>query len=217
MKAALFGFVAVCIALAHAQPAKQPFNCKLKSGSKGNLVGYNDALKKKATFQFDTLAGSSSPKVLHEVSNAEQEFEFYICDAPSDKYNAANLGGRFGQVRSADDAKMCVTSGTLVESRDGKNEPDFKEFNNGRVTLEPCATEDGTTARRQWFAISEGNPICPSTLAQIGLKSDIDQPGIGLNKDHTGYLQANLHNNMDMSLYLGKKVPGPDSCMHPSA
>lgn len=211
MKIALFGFVAVCIALAQARPAKHSLNCR-KSGVKGNLVGYNDATKNKASFQVNTMAGAEGPKVLHEVSNPEQEFEFYVCDAP-DNYNGANFGGKFGQVHPVGDSEMCLTAGSIVEVCEKKDEPDFKEFSKGsRITLEPCASEEGTTLRRQWFALGQGNPACPAVLSLDGAKSDMKQPGIGVNKDGSGYLQPNIHYNMDMTLFLGKQVPGPDMC-----
>ena len=206
MKLTFSAIIAVCIALAEAVPsAKRDMDCK-STGRSGRLIGHNSATGAKSIFEFNSTDNLST---LHEVLKTDQEFEFYSCKAPSNEFAGAGFGAAFGQIRSKKDPDMCVTSGSIVIGGKDKGEPEFLFINNGRVTLEKCA-KDGMTLRRQWFAASQGVPQCPPTVSLLGYQSDVPQNFIGINKDGTAHLEANLYKNMDEYFYLARDVS--DSC-----
>lgn len=205
MKVSAIVFAAAFFALSQAAPSsKNGLKCK-PSGKTGKIIGHNGGAKHRDMYEFNFKAGSTGPKVLRASDDATQEFEFYTCEAPSDKFAGAALGASYGQLRSKDDKNMCVTSGTSVT----KNEDglvSITSHNDGRVTLEKCSSDE-ETARRQWFSVSQGVPTCPPLLSQMGFKNDVTQSYIGQNNDHTAHFEANLFYNMDEHIYLADKVP----------
>ena len=191
--------VAACNALAQAAPAKRSLNCKAV-GNAGFLLGHKG--DSKVTYEFDD-------NVLREVSKTSQKFEFYECDAPSDKYFGTGVGAVIGQIRSKDDASMCVTAGSVAPQA---SDLEPKTFGEGRVTLEKCACNDSEgdmTLRRQWFTMPLGAPTCPPLISQRGYKNDAAQ-GMVSEFDDKSVRLVKGDKEGSKYLYLGDDVA--DSC-----
>ena len=113
---------------------------------------------------------------LKAVDSTSHKFQFFHCQAPSDKYfsqqrqDDTEYLALFGQLRSVTHPDMCATSGhVIVESTKSEYPPN----SDGTITLQPCATEDSLQLRLQWFGIDPTPESHPPPLWVKGLKTDV--------------------------------------------
>ena len=115
---------------------------------------------------------------LKAVDSTSHKFQFFHCQAPSDKYNGeqgSKYPNLYGQLRSVAHPDMCATAGhVLVKTGKSKSE-EYPPNSDGTVTLQPCATEHNLQLRLQWFGIATEPDKLPPMLWVQGWKSDISE------------------------------------------
>lgn len=170
--------------------------------SPGPIVGLGDFKDESVqNFKFGkTEAYKGDVLVVSEKPG--QEFQFYECDPPSDKYkdDQNKEFWYYGQLRSKDDPSMCVTPGYVYVKKGDyawRNEP-YPKHAEWTVRLQPCATKPSLEMRKQWFAMRKNliKKGCSRVLKQVGWAKnghDVEAPR----------LLYDQHDEHDQSVALG--------------
>ncbi|WFD42899.1 hypothetical protein MPSI1_001549 [Malassezia psittaci] len=173
-----FSFVALAlVSIAQAAPlSNKPIQCKA-IGHPSKLVSY--VPEKSRNVYFKSEANAKNPKLLGSDSSNEQ-FQFYECTPPNDKYRKPKAGRTSGQVRSVKHPELCLTPNDVIKyvphTNDGSiNSETVPRGRDGTITLEACATTDSEVMRRQWFALEStylGKDCNLPNVVQFGRKGD---------------------------------------------
>lgn len=123
---------------------------------------------------------------LKAVDSTSHKFQFFHCQAPSDKYDGeqgSQYPTYYGQLRSATHPDKCATSGNVLAKSDGKRSQEDSSNSDDIITLQPCATEDNSQLRLQWFGVNTEPDRLPPMLWIQGWKTDVSQDAFIVNDD----------------------------------
>lgn len=131
-----------------------------KSKAKCKAVGEPTKLlshepQNKTTLFFKASSKGSNPKLL-AGSESEDLFQFYECDAPSDKYYGSQGNVKYGQLHSVSHKGKCLTAGNVsVDIHDDAKGSTYKYIPNKDATIRlyDCQTSDSDLMRRQWMGL----------------------------------------------------------------
>ncbi|WFD03048.1 hypothetical protein MOBT1_001737 [Malassezia obtusa] len=130
--------------------------------------------------KFTSAGQKSSPKLRVHHGASDEKFVFYECDSAPNGFNTTSSSdGKFGQVRSAKDAKKCL-SVQGVDNRSAIKGGKY-EKKNGFLTMEDC---NESSLRLQWWKKDDKSNF----FSYVGKKGDAVRDSADWTKDGMVYM-----------------------------
>ena len=197
---------ALTISASAAPVAERSSNLQCSAYDGGQSISLFFQSQSSYALAFDPNDKKDGHAKLKAVDSTSHKFQFFHCQAPSDKYNGeqgSKYPNLYGQLRSVAHPDMCATAGhVLVKTGKSKSE-EYPPNSDGTVTLQPCATEHNLQLRLQWFGIATEPDRLPPLLWVQGWKTDVSEDAFVVGDDSSVSPTTNGPGPKKYGLYYG--------------